>query len=1243
MKTRITFLLLFLSAFTFQCGAQKYLNVYQDNIVIKRIPTTEIDSISVTQSTPRTVNMWYNGYIFLSYAAEEIDSVVVSNVEEPISYIGIVGFNDELYKKDIGVLSSSTVGQYKSFINGLPQKDGTLLYYAVDNALDMLESANLKTRVRDVSFITFTDGLDMGSTMMNDRYWTARDYLNAMSSRIKNTRIQGLSLNAFTVGLRGNDVTDVALFKNNIISLASSPDNAFEVSNISEFRARLQDIANKIISVSNRQTVSVKVPGIDNGSRMRFTFDGQQSTNSQMYIEGTFNMQDRSLHNVTYHGMRSRSGSVVQGTQTGIFLTFTFTGLQRLDGLGLIPMNNIKHYYQTPSLSTWQINSEFQPGNNTQRTTNYTGTAIFLVLDCSSSLGGDISKMKNYANDFISLVAGNALPVDVQTPKNLKAEIIESGGKQAVQLTWNWARFAETYDIYRSSSSSGNFTCIAKDVTETAYIDEEPLNGSNYYRIVGNGYGMSGTASATANVSVILKSPQNVIVALDDTRFVINVSWEPVKYAEYYRVYRNGTLVADNITSTSWTDAAPNSGNNYYNVTALGYGLVSAQSSNSTTVNYALQTPANVKAAMDDTDFVINVSWDAVKYAKSYTIFRNGTQIAEGITTNHWTDQSPRAGSNYYSVKALCDGHVSSLSANSESVNYALDTPQDVNAAIADDKFVINVTWTPVKYAEFYRVYRSSRNSSSYFSIVADSVYSTAWQDASPLSGDNYYRIYAVSHGVTSSASNVSGVVKYELDTPQNVTAAMDDNEFIIHVNWDAVKYAESYTIYRNGTQVAEGITTTSWNDASPRSGNNYYSVKAVGHGITSSSSSNSPTINCSLSAPTNVTAALDDNDFIIHVNWDAVKYAESYIIYRNGTQVAEGITSTSWNDESPRSGNNYYSVKAVGHGMTSSSSTNSPTINCSLSAPTNVTASLNADGKTIRVAWDAIKYAESYDIYRNGSLLKENVLATFFTDESPLRYNVYYVIAKGHGLNSGQSQQTEQIRVFNTPTNGITITVNGIKFNMIKIEGGTFQMGREGVASATPVHQVTLTNDYYIGETEVTQELWTAVMGSNPSEFKSSDQLPVEMVSWNDCQTFITKLNELTGRTFRLPTEAEWEFAARGGNASEGHAYSGSNTVRDVAWYISNSSSKTHEVATKAPNELGIYDMSGNVYEWCQDWQGSYSSSAQTNPTGPASGSNRVGRGGSWCSDDYYCRVAIRFRYAPTCTYEYLGLRLAL
>ena len=231
---------------------------------------------------------------------------------------------------------------------------------------------------------------------------------------------------------------------------------------------------------------------------------------------------------------------------------------------------------------------------------------------------------------------------------------------------------------------------------------------------------------------------------------------------------------------------------------------------------------------------------------------------------------------------------------------------------------------------------------------------------------------------------------------------------------------------------------------------------------------------------------------------------------------------------------------------------------------------------------------------------------------------------------------------------NALTIPVkNGINIEMVKVEAGSFNMGatpekENPYDSEKPVHRVTLTNNYYIGKYEVTQALWQVVMGNNPSRFKGDD-LPVEKVSWDDCQDFISKLNAMTGKRFRLPSEAEWEYAARGGKKSRGYQYSGSNTFGDVAWYYGNSGPKTHAVGTKQPNELGIYDMTGNVWEWCQDWFGSYSSSPQTNPTGAASGSYRVYRGGSWCNSARDCRTSYRRGNTPDFRYFDLGLRLVL
>ena len=245
-------------------------------------------------------------------------------------------------------------------------------------------------------------------------------------------------------------------------------------------------------------------------------------------------------------------------------------------------------------------------------------------------------------------------------------------------------------------------------------------------------------------------------------------------------------------------------------------------------------------------------------------------------------------------------------------------------------------------------------------------------------------------------------------------------------------------------------------------------------------------------------------------------------------------------------------------------------------------------------------------------------------------------------------SSDFSSISSVSSGNNEISIPVkNGITIDMVKVEAGTFMMGATSEMENSesweqPVHKVTLTNDYYMGKYEVTQALWQVVMGSNPSYFKG-DNLPVEVVSWDTCQVFINKLNSMTGRKFRLPTEAEWEYAARGGKKSRGYQYSGSNNISDVAWYNENSESKTHPVGMKLANELGLYDMTGNVGEWCQDRNRSYVKSSQINPTGALRGAWRVFRGGSWHSYMRNCHSSSRCSAKPVYRDFGQGLRLVL
>lgn len=225
-------------------------------------------------------------------------------------------------------------------------------------------------------------------------------------------------------------------------------------------------------------------------------------------------------------------------------------------------------------------------------------------------------------------------------------------------------------------------------------------------------------------------------------------------------------------------------------------------------------------------------------------------------------------------------------------------------------------------------------------------------------------------------------------------------------------------------------------------------------------------------------------------------------------------------------------------------------------------------------------------------------------------------------------------------------ISTDGLNYSMIKVKGGTYCIGmpdsiEDKYNLAKPMHNVTL-NTFYIGKTEVTQDIWKIIMGFNPSIIQG-DRLPVTNVSWSECQEFLRKLNEKTGRHYRLPTEAEWEFAAKGGNNSENYLYSGSNAPQDIGWCACDSVNNIQEVATKKPNELGLYDMTGNVWEWCSDWCEKYEDGSIINPQGPQTGTWRAARGGAYCNHPDYCLNSFRGRWPITEKLFYLGFRIAI
>lgn len=244
-------------------------------------------------------------------------------------------------------------------------------------------------------------------------------------------------------------------------------------------------------------------------------------------------------------------------------------------------------------------------------------------------------------------------------------------------------------------------------------------------------------------------------------------------------------------------------------------------------------------------------------------------------------------------------------------------------------------------------------------------------------------------------------------------------------------------------------------------------------------------------------------------------------------------------------------------------------------------------------------------------------------------------------------NRENNEVNNSDAPSQSIPQPIMELIHDMVRVEGGTFTMGgtreqgEDAFEDETPTHKVTLST-FSIGRYPITQEQWEAVMGTNPSHFKGA-KLPVESVNWFDCQDFAQKLSKMTGRKFRLPTEAEWEYAARGGKRGKRYKFSGGNILNQVGWYNENSGNISHEVGKKSPNELGIYDMSGNIWEWVQDWKGDYTEEDQENPKGPEEGIERICRGGGWNREIDRARVSYRGDDQPDLRYCSLGLRIAL
>ncbi len=325
-------------------------------------------------------------------------------------YLGVTGFNDDLYTYPVMRLTESSVGGFRDFVDNLTMKYGTLLYYSVDQAINALQSATLPPDISNAAIVTFTDGLDQGSMMKDVPYSDDTEYLAALKGRITDEKIAGLPITAYSIGIRGNDVKDVTMFTANLNQLASAPESehATEVSSMSEVNAKFKEIAEQLSKSSYLQTINLTMPGVSNGTKVRFTFDNvKDASDSELYIEGIFNLKARTLENVTYQGMTSTSGTTLNGTVEGIFVSFSIEGVRTADNK-LIDSKFTDEWTYITSNGSWQINSEFDKTQNSEVITERSSAVIMLILDCSSSLGDDFKVAQANAKNFIDTLYGTS-------------------------------------------------------------------------------------------------------------------------------------------------------------------------------------------------------------------------------------------------------------------------------------------------------------------------------------------------------------------------------------------------------------------------------------------------------------------------------------------------------------------------------------------------------------------------------------------------------------------------------------------------------------------------------------------------------------------------------------------------------------------------------------------------------------------------------------------------------------------
>lgn len=504
-----------------------------------------ITTTTYTDTKPLTATNYYRVEAVIddiTSEPSEISSPVIHDAEalEEGLYLGIMGFNYDIYKYPLSKLDQNSISNANNFIDALAIDRQTLLYHSVDQAITTMQSCRLPDNLMNAAIVTFTDGLDMGSLMVDGvSYEEDEEYSAALNARIKNENIAGMPITAYTIGVKGKDVTDVNKFRSNLQMLASSPENAFEVSDISEVKAKFQEIAEQLVQTNYVQTLAIKIQGVSNGALVRFTLDNVASAErSECYIEGNFNLRDRSLENITYHGLTSTTGTTVNGVvDERREITFTFEGIQT-DNNKLIVKDFIDEWIYISSSNQWQINSEFIKDQDSKVETEERSAAIMLVLDCSSSLGNDFSIVQSNAKSFVETLCPSVEnPDNPDDPATQDPETLYSTKPIDLSLAVNinGKRYYLTSEQYANANLSGavkeGLTVLQGD--EQFIIALKSMPTSMTYWTYANTY--YGSYLPTAAQAKIISARYNYISnAMSSFGAYFNYGWTSSKNTYYY-------------------------------------------------------------------------------------------------------------------------------------------------------------------------------------------------------------------------------------------------------------------------------------------------------------------------------------------------------------------------------------------------------------------------------------------------------------------------------------------------------------------------------------------------------------------------------------------------------------------------------------------------------------------------------------------------------------------------------------